>query len=288
MRRAPVLLGALALLAATGAAAAPGVGPTGFEIAAPASPARVAPADGPVASLFHHQSASPADSAAAARADSVKRAENAGEPALNAERAQAVLRSLTVPGWGQATLGHNTSATVFALVEAGIWTSYAAFRIQETMRTSSYVNTAQIFAGIDVSHRDDDFRHIVGAYSSSAEYNQLVVARDAASLYLSDPSHLDYAAYHAYIAAHQLQGADSWAWAGPASQEVYLGQRKNAERAALRANTALALALINRLVSVLHVTRLHGPATSSRLNLDIAPDPGKDPMAFRIGVRTRF
>jgi hypothetical protein len=284
MLRLPVLLGALALLAATGAAAAPGAGPTGFEVAG-AAPALAAPVDDPVAFLFHHKSRSPADSAAAARADSVRRAE---EPALNAERAQVVLRSLTIPGWGQATLGHNTAAAVFALVEVGIWTSYAAFRIQETMRTNSYVNTADIFAGINLSGRDDDFRHIVGAYSSSAEYNQLVVARDAASLYLSDPAHLDYASYHAYIAAHQLQGADSWAWDGPASQQLYLGQRKNAERAALRANTALALALINRLVSVLHVTRLQGLEKSSRLNLDVAPVPGTDPTAFRVGVRTRF
>jgi hypothetical protein len=150
------------------------------------------------------------------------------------------------------------------------------------------VNTAEIFAGINLSNRDDDFRHIVGAYSSSAEYNQLVVARDAASIYLSDPSHLDYAGYHAYIAAHQLQGADTWAWDGPASQQLYLGQRKNAERAALRANTALALALINRLVSVLHVTRLRGLDQSSRLNLDVTPVPGTDPTAFRVGVRARF
>src|SRR5262245_13705862 len=46
--------------------------------------------------------------------------ENAG---LGPERAQILLRSLTVPGWGQATLGLNGSAKVFMVLEAGIWGS---------------------------------------------------------------------------------------------------------------------------------------------------------------------
>ncbi|HEY6868046.1 MAG TPA: hypothetical protein VI792_12360, partial [Candidatus Eisenbacteria bacterium] len=248
-------------------AAAPAPGPrSGFEADAPAGldPPPAAPlsaglpAQDPIAFLFggHKKKGSPGDSATAAAAAAADSAERAGLPALNAERAQVVLRSLTIPGWGQATLGHSTAAGVFALVEAGIWTSYIAFRVQEDLRTSSYVNTAQLFAGINLSSRDDEFRKIVGQYPSSDEYNRLVVARDAANIYLSDPNNLDYAGYHAYIAAHQLQGADTWRWAGPENMQRYTDQRKSAHRAAQRANTTLAAAIVNRLVSVLHVSRL--------------------------------
>ncbi len=209
---------------------------------------------------------------------------------LGAARAQVVLRSLTVPGWGQATQGRHTAAAVFGLVETGVWTSYVAFRIQEGLRTSTFERTALLFAGIDVSHRDEEFRRIIGQYSGSDAYNQYVVRRDAANLYLSDPQHLDYDGYHAYIAAHELKGADTWSWDSFGSAARYRGERKTAQRAALRANTALALALVNRLVSVLHVARFHGAqdARPRSWNLEVTPDPGKEPTAFRFGVRTRF
>ena len=64
--------------------------------------------------------------------------ENAG---LGPERAQILLRSLTLPGWGQATLGLNGSAKVFLVLEAGIWGSYIAFRVQEAQRTDSSVES---------------------------------------------------------------------------------------------------------------------------------------------------
>ena len=311
MRAMPAVVVMLALCsarAAHGIGTAPESGPgarhSGFEIEAAArfAAAEGAPGatmglpaagDADLAFLFRrHRSHRGAlsDSAAKVAADSVERAERARQPKLGAERAQAVLRSLTVPGWGHATLSHPTAAAVFGLIEAGVWTSYASFRIQEGLRTSTFERTAKLFAGIDVAHRDEEFRRIVGQYSSSESYNQFVVRRDAANLYLSDPQHLDYDSYHAYIAAHQLQGADTWSWDSFDSAQRYRGQRKLAQRAALRANTALALALVNRLVSVLHVARLRGAADTHprSWNIEVTPDPGAEPTAFRFGVRTRF
>jgi hypothetical protein len=247
----------------------------------------------PVAFLLgRHGSEQPAmsDSARAAMADSVEQSERARQPKLGAARVQAVLRSLTLPGWGQATLGNSGAATVFGLVEAGVWTAYVAFRVQGEMRTSTFEHTARLFAGISLDGRDEEFRRIVGQYSSSDAYNQYVVYRDAANLYLQDPNHPDYDGYRAYIAEHQLQGADRWSWDNGASQLRYQGERKTAQRAQLRANTALAVALINRLVSVLHVARMHGAeeAHPRSWNIEVTPDPGTDPTAFRFGVRTRF
>ncbi|MBI5709792.1 MAG: hypothetical protein HZC42_05710 [Candidatus Eisenbacteria bacterium] len=210
--------------------------------------------------------------------------------ALGAERARILLRSLTVPGWGQATLGHPTAATVFALAEAGVWGSFAAFHLQQQMRTDTYERTARLFAGIDLSRRDEEFRRIVGAFPSSEEYNRLVVARDAANLYLSDPQHPDYDGYRAYIEAHRLGGGDAWNWASDGDQTRFRGQRKDAQRAALRANTALALAIANRIVSAVHAARVAGrPAGRSRSwNLELAPVDVTDPTALRLAVRAKF
>ena len=213
--------------------------------------------------------------------------ENAG---LGPERAQILLRSLTVPGWGQATLGLNGSAKVFMVIEAGIWGSYIAFRIQEAQRTDSYLRTARLAAGIDLSNQDDEFRRIVGAFASSDEYNLLVVSRDAANIYLSDPNHQDIAGYRAYIEQHSLKGNMAWRWSDEGSFDRYGNQRKSAQKAGLRSNTALALAVANRLVSALHAARaagrMHtGAAQGWRLDLD--PDPTQ-PGAFRAALSTNF
>lgn len=177
---------------------------------------------------------------------------------LGPERARILLRSLTVPGWGQATLGHRGSARVFLLAEAGVWGAFTAFKIQQAQRTDSYLRTARLFAGVDLDGRDDEFRRIVGAFASSEEYNLLVVTRDAANLYLNDPTNPDLAGYRRYIAEHSIGGDLAWSWSDEASFRRYSGQRKFSQKAGLRANAALGFAIANRLVSALHAARQAG------------------------------
>ncbi len=209
---------------------------------------------------------------------------------LGPERARILLRSLTVPGWGQATLGRRGSARVFMIAEAGVWGAFTAFRIQQALRTEAYLRTAQRAAGIDLRDRDDEFRRIVGAFSSSAEYNLLVVSRDAANLYLSDPDKPDLVGYRAYIAKHSLGGELAWAWSDEAAFQRFGGQRKFAHRAGLRANTALGLAIANRLVSALHAARAasRAPAKDAQ-GWRLEVEPGlEEPGVYRAALTTRF
>lgn len=197
---------------------------------------------------------------------------------LGPERARILLRSLTVPGWGQATLGHKGSARVFMLAEAGVWGAFTAFKIQQVQRTDSYLRTARLFAGIDLDGRDDEFRRIVGAFASSDEYNLLVVTRDAANLYLSDPANQDLDGYRRYIAEHSISGDLAWAWTDETSFRRYGGQRKFAQKAGLRANAALGFAIANRLVSALHAARQagHDAAASQPQGWRLELAPGFD------------
>ena len=211
-----------------------------------------------------------------------------GSRIFTAERARLLLRSLTVPGWGQASAGRRTSAGVFALVEVGVWGSFTAFRIQQQMRRDSYERTARLLGGIDLRGRDEEFRRIVGSFLSSDEYNRLVVYRDAANLYYDHP-----VLYRQYIAEHELRGGDTWSWGTVDDLLAYRAQRKNTQRAGLRANTALALAIIDRLVSAVHAARSsrHSGLDSRSKhswNLEVSPSDPRDATAFRLGVRTRF
>jgi len=222
-----------------------------------------------------------------ARSTRPRRARRGPSLALTPERAQALLRSLTVPGWGQATLGHRTAGAVFGVIESGVWGSFMAFRVQEHLRREASSRTARIFAGVDLKGRDEEFLRLVGAFASSEEYNLLVVTRDAANLYYDDP-----ASYRDYIAKHSLSGADRWSWQDEASFFRYRAQRKDAQRAGLRANTSLALAVGNRILSVLHAARVAGRAATAdpprSWNFEVSPSGGDDPTAYRFGLRARF
>jgi hypothetical protein len=207
----------------------------------------------------------------------------AGPGALSGDRARVMLQSLTVPGWGQATLGQSRTALAFGLVETGIWVSFATFQIQETMRRHTYEGTARLFAGIDLSGRDEEYRHVVGQYRSSADYNVYVVRRDAANLYYGDP-----AGYDAYVAQHEIKGGDAWVWQSDDDLLRYRDERQEAQRSNKRAQNALAAALINRLVSVVLVARSHPkPADQASWRIECAPAPG-DLSAYRLAVRADF
>lgn len=224
-----------------------------------------------------------------------KQEKSASEPeteglGLGPERARIILQSLTFPGWGQASLGRSTAAGVFATFEVAIWASFVSFRVQEGMRKEAFRQTALLGAGIDLRGRDEEFKRIVGSFSSSDEYNLYVVSRDAANLYLRDVYNPNMDAYRAYIEENSLRGADAWSWGSRTSFERYGAQRKDAHRAAIRANSALGLALVNRLVSALHAARAAGqPRPAGHAwRLEVTPAPGEDATAFRAALSASF
>ncbi len=220
------------------------------------------------------------------RAEKAPRTPRAAVPsgALGAERARILLRSLTLPGWGQATLGRRTSAVFFGLTETAIWGTFVAFRIQVAMREDAFRRTAGLQAGINLEGRDEEWLRIVGDFSSSDEYNQLVVLRDAANLYYFESD-----AYWAYYDEHKLRGADTWTWSNEGRRR-YLDQRRDAQRAARRANTTLAVAVVNRIVSALHAARVAGhPAPTARSwQFEVVPVACEDATAFQLRVHKRF
>ncbi len=288
-------LGVLLAGAAWGASAP--AGPVTLPSAAPRAADEVPPAaasyPGPLASSASwFTTAAPGAvspdllaGAASAKAAPASRGLREHPAALGTERARILLRSLTLPGWGQATLGRPRAAAVFGVMEAAIWGAFTAFHIQDAIRRDNYVRLASISAGIDLRGRDEEWLRIVGGFSSSDEYNRLVVARDAANLYYNDP-----AAYRAYIEQHSLAGANAWSWSSPEAQDRYRSERKYAQRAAQRANTALAIAVANRIVSAVHAARVAGHAKESAhaWRLEAVPVAGRDPAAFQLRVRAQF
>lgn len=221
---------------------------------------------------------------AAAKPRSRRSRRSAGGPppiAFSPERARVLLQSLTLPGWGQATLGRRTAASVFGVLEAGIWTSFVAFRVQEELRMRSAIRTARLFAGIDLEGRDESYRRLVGDYPSSDDYNLFVVYRDAANQAYDDP-----AAFAAWVEKYSITGADAWSWDSAEHFQLFRDQVKGSQRAGLRANTALALAIANRIASALHAARYARPAAAAPTGVRLEPSFGLDGAA--LALRARF
>ena len=54
-----------------------------------------------------------------------------------------------------------------AIVEAAIWTSFVAFKVQQSMRTDTYLRTAELSAGIDLRDDDADFAALLSTRGAS-------------------------------------------------------------------------------------------------------------------------
>jgi hypothetical protein len=188
--------------------------------------------------------------------------------------ASAALRSLVVPGWGQLATGHKTQAGIFFGLEAGSWASFLTFRRQGALRRDAYLETARIYAGIDLESKDDRLRRLVGQWQSNETFNQYVVRREAA-YFIEDP-----AEQQAYIEQNSLGGSESWSWTYFEDFLRYREQRRSSEQAFHNSEFVLGFAIANRLVSAVMAARqasslrkAQAAASSSSSPLEGTPRP---------------
>jgi hypothetical protein len=186
-----------------------------------------------------------------ARADAVLAMAPAAEaPEAQTSAGQGVpggaLRSLAVPGWGQVYQGHRDLGMAFGAVEAALITTLFVSIGQGHLRRGASEDTAELFAGIDLTARDDSYRRRVSDYRSSDEYNRLVVYRDAAALYYGD-----FENYNSYIEANSLTGDEAWSWESDESWGAYRQERRDSESAFQRARFAAAGMVVNRVASAI-------------------------------------
>jgi hypothetical protein len=213
----------------------------------------------PAATAAHASSALPASALALplpAHDPSTRLADETAPPTEQSESKQPsnladVGRSLVLPGWGALHQGHRNTGLAFLVVEAGLWTTVAVSAGQGSLRHESSLETAQLYAGIDLKSHDDNFGKLVSNYQSSDEYNRLVVMRDAAALYYGD-----FGSYTAYIDRHSLKGADTWNWQDPTQWAAYQDSRRSSERAYQTARFAAAGLIVNRITAAIVASRM--------------------------------
>jgi hypothetical protein len=87
------------------------------------------------------------------------------------ERGNAFLKSLVVPGWGQLSSGHKSTATLFALSELTLLGTMYASHYRGVAKRTDYKAYAAQYAGVVGSH-PHDFYVDVGNWENVDGYNE--------------------------------------------------------------------------------------------------------------------
>lgn len=194
------------------------------------------------------------------------------------ENARRVGLSLLLPGAAHLHMGERRRAAAFIVAEAATWTAWGVFRVQGAQRRDSYIEMAKLDAGVpDAEGRGDAYYHLLGSWSSSDAYDQLV-RREARDLYPDDLQ-----ARAAYFEANRTAADRSWRWESLAAWDRYRAKRNDSRQAYRSARMMLGLAAANRVVAMVDaalLARRQGGDGSWRMQAE----PGAEPGSFSVSL----
>lgn len=169
---------------------------------------------------------------------------------------KAMLYSLLIPGLGQQVIGREERARVFYGVEAAIWTSFVAFRLQGDGRRDRYIDFAEFNAAVSADGKDDTYWRTIAQYERSDpgpfSANELV-RRQARALYPGDRERQEQ-----YISENSYLGDDAWDWQNADNLARYRDLRSRSIDSYDRAEFSIAMAIAHRIVSMIDAARLAG------------------------------
>lgn len=181
-------------------------------------------------------------------------------------RIEAIAKSVLIPGWGQRATGHNGRAQVFLGAEIGIWTAFTVFQVQGRLRKDSYIELAEVLAGVpDPDGADDDYYRTIGFFRSTEDYMR-DVRRDARARFGDD---LD--ARRAYEEQNAIPPGRRWEWKSDADRLRYRSKRSDSNGAFQNARYMIAAAVLNRLASAMDAAR--SVSSSDKVAIHVRPDP---------------
>jgi hypothetical protein len=170
--------------------------------------------------------------------------------------AKAAIYSALLPGLGELYVGHKQKARIFFGVEAVTWIGYASYRIYGHAKEEDYIRFAQTNANAQLDGKNDEFRDMVGFYTSINEYNSFGRVFDPDRPYLVDSPE------------------NHWQWQTEEDQATYRHLKNRSREAYRKADFFVGIAIIARVVSVIDVVR-DVKRYNSRLDREMAESPFK-------------
>lgn len=181
------------------------------------------------------------------------------------EPGKAFLLSMLLPGLGHRYAGHDSRALALFLGEAGLWTTFAVYKIQGNAREEDFEEWAKLFSGGTIEGRDrgEEYYQRISRYLSSDDYNFEVKAI-ARLIYPGDTPDVR-AQQLAYIEENAFRGDESWEWTSQERRNDFRVIRHRALDADRHANWTLgglvllrALAAIDAVLVAKHDNRARG------------------------------
>ncbi|MCB2229342.1 hypothetical protein KQH82_01415 [bacterium] len=171
---------------------------------------------------------------------------------------KAALLSALVPGAGEYYLGNKKKARYFFAAEALTWVGYLSFKVYGNWKEDDYIRFAQANANAQLADKDDEFRDLVGFYTSIDEYNSFGRVFDPERPYLTDTPD------------------NHWRWQNQQDQETYRHLKNRAREADRRSDFMLGVAVVGRIISVIDAIRdgqrLNKQLTAESFSMRDRPD----------------
>jgi len=163
---------------------------------------------------------------------------------------RAVFYSALLPGLGERYVGRTGRAAMFHVTEGLIWSTFAFYRIQGSIREDTHIEFANLQAGA-ATEQDADYYEHIGFWLSLDEWYD-IVRRDARLRFPDDP-----AAREAFFQANRrYDEGQGWAWRDDATRTRYRQLRSRTERSYRNAKLAAGAAIFNRLASMIDALAL--------------------------------
>jgi len=156
---------------------------------------------------------------------------------------KAIALSVLIPGAGEIFLDSPRSGYPLIAAEGVIWTSGAVFFVQHKWRNDRSKWYAARYADANPNIKDDDYYKIVGLYPSRKVYNLILQQMG-------------------YNTNDLLEEEYNWEWLEESQQIKFYDLWTSFNRSKRNFEYAIGAAILNRLVSVLNVLRIHryGPS----------------------------
>ena len=150
-------------------------------------------------------------------------------------RRGAVLRSLVLPGWGQAYLKRADLARPILIREASLWLGLDLLGRFAAWYAQDYRGLAAVHAGADFRQRDEDYYFRLAQFDSMEEYNQEQLRRRNLSEVYPDGLGWD------------------WEWDKPAHRERFNDLRLNSLLLAKGARFVAGGLILNRAAAAVQI-----------------------------------
>lgn len=155
---------------------------------------------------------------------------------------KAALLSALVPGLGEYYSGHRHRALISGAAEAGIWTSFVTFKVQEGLRRDRSIEYALAFAGARPGG-DEDYFKAMGQFvraEGPGQWNEFVRRRSRDT---------------GEVVGREYTGDEAWAWTSIDRFIEYRQLRRGMLSADEHAQNAIAFAVANRIISIVSVVQ---------------------------------